>query len=159
MSANASQSTRCCVSMRVFFVGAVVLLLCLPSLLLAQAAGNRSQIEALIATADEAESLPLTTAQGQARQLATVLLETQSTSSTTAKRTPLGIITEQAVYPGMRVILPLFTWQSVEARLVSGEQTFASPVDGAGATETADARRPLFIPASNAAIALEVLAK
>lgn len=66
-------------------------------------------------------------------------------------------MTEQVMRPGTRVILPLFTTRSIEGRLVSAEQTLASPVEDDGATVNGEARRPLFVPASNTALALEIL--
>jgi hypothetical protein len=59
--------------------------------------------------------------------------------------------------PGTRVILPIFTGPGVEGRLVSGEQTFVSPVEEEGAIVAEDARRPLFLPAAKAALAFELL--
>jgi hypothetical protein len=130
-----------------------------PDLLLAQGVGARSQLEALMETPEEAASLPLTTAQEQARQLATVLVETQSSAATTARRTPLGVVPDRAVRLGTRVVQPLFTLWDLEVWLVGGEQTIASPVADDGETVEEDAQRPLFIPASKAAVAVEMLVK
>jgi hypothetical protein len=160
MYANASRPKQRCVTVRVVLVGVLWLVLFgLPGLLLAQERGARSQLEALMETPEEAASLPLTTAQEQARQLATVLVATQGSAATTARRTPLGVVTDQALQPGTRVILPLFDLGDIEVRLVSGEQTMASPVADDGETEAEDARRPLFIPASKSAFAVEMLVK
>jgi hypothetical protein len=124
--------------------------------LLAQAPGAGSQVEALIETPDAAESLPLTTAQEQARQLATALAGTPDAASTAKRRALLGVVTEQPIRLGTRVILPLVTGPGIEGRLVSGEQTFASPVEE-GVTVAEDAQRPLFLPAAKAAVAVELL--
>jgi hypothetical protein len=160
MYANTSRPKTRRVCVRVFLVGVLWLaILGLPGRLLAQASSARSQLEALMETPEEAASLPLTTAQEQARQLATVLVETQGAAATAAKRTPLGVVIDQAVQPGTRVILPLFTLWGLEVRLVSGEQTLASPVEDDGETVAEDARRPLFIPASKTAFAVDMLVK
>jgi hypothetical protein len=105
------------------------------------------------------ESLPLTAAQEQARQLATALEGTQEVAPATVKRTPLEIVFDRAVRLGTRVVLPVFTAWGIEGRVVSGEQTLASPVEDDGATEEEDARRPLFVPASKTSLAFEVLVK
>jgi hypothetical protein len=158
MYVNTSQSKRRCVAVGALSVGVLWLALCCSAtLLLAQERGRRSQVEALADISEETESLPLTTAQEQARQLATVLVETRRTPPAAGKRTPLGVVFDQPVQLGNRVIVPIFSVQSVEGRIVSGEQTFASPVEDAGATVTEDAWRPLFLPASKAAIAVEIL--
>ena len=158
MYADASQSKRSGVVVRVFSVGVLCLVLCCsPTLLLAQERSSRSQVEALAEIAEETESLPLTTAQEQARQLARVLVETSGGAPAAGKRTPLGVLLDRPVQPGTRVIVPIFAMQGVEGRIVSSEQTFASPVEDEGATVREDARRPLFIPASTTAIAVEVL--
>jgi hypothetical protein len=158
MYVNTSQSQRRCVAVGALSVGVLWLALCCSStLLLAQERSRRSQVEALAAISEETESLPLTTAQEQARQLATVLVETPGATPATGKRTPLGVVFDQPVQPGTRVIVPIFAVQGVEGRIVSGEQTFASPVEEDGATVTEDARRPLFLPASKTAIAVEIL--
>lgn len=160
MYANASGPKQRRVAVCVVPVGVLwLVLLGLPDFLLAQGSGARSQLEALMATPEETTSLPLTTAQEQARQLATVLVETQGSAATTARRTPLGVVTDQAIQPGTRVILPLFTLGDIEVRLVSGEQTLASPVADDGETVEEDAQRPSFIPASKAALAVEMLVK
>jgi hypothetical protein len=133
-------------------------LVALPGPLLAQRRDAGSRVEALVETSDTAESLPLTTAQEQARQLATVLVEQRQTAPASERRTPLGVITDQSMRPGTRVILPVFTGPGVEGRLVSGEQTFASPVeDGEDAVVVEDAQRPLFLPAAKAALGFELL--
>jgi hypothetical protein len=117
-----------------------------------------SQVEALTETSDTAESLPLTTAQEQARQLATVLVGGQPRAAPTAeRRTLFGVITDQPLRPGTRVILPIFTGQGIEGRLVSGEQTFTSPVEEEGTTAQEDARRPLFLPAAKSTLSFELL--
>jgi len=158
MGVNTSQSKRCCVAVRVFSVGVLCLVLCCsPILLLAQERSSRAQVEALAEISEETESLPLTTAQEQARQLATVLIERREATPAAGKRTPLGVVFDQPVQLGRRVVVPIFAVQSVQGRIVSGEQTFASPVEDEGATVKEDARRPLFLPASTAAIAVEVL--
>jgi hypothetical protein len=119
--------------------------------------GAGSPVEALVETSDTAESLPLTTAQEQARQLATVLVGRSATAPASGRRTPLGVITDQPLRPGTRVILPIFTGQGIEGRLVSGEQTFTSPVEDDGATVEEDARRPLFLPAAKSTLSFELL--
>jgi hypothetical protein len=129
----------------------------LPDPLLAQVPGAGSRVEALVETSDTAESLPLTTAQEQARQLATVLAERPRTAHASERRTLFGVITDQAMRPGTRVILPIFTGPGIEGRLVSGELTFISPVAEEGTTVAEDARRPLFLPAAKAALAFELL--
>jgi hypothetical protein len=133
------------------------MLCCVPTVLLAQERSSRSQVEALADLSEETEALPLTTAQEQARQLATVLVETPGSRRAAGKRTPLGVVLDQPVQPGTRVIVPIFAVPGVEGHIVSSEQTFASPVEDEGATVREDARRPLFIPASKTAIAVEVL--
>jgi hypothetical protein len=145
---------------RVFAVGILWLALCCsPSLLLAQMTGSRAQAKALAVTSEEKESLPLTTAQKQAQQLATGLAETQGVAPTVARRTPLEVVFDRAARLGTRLVLPLFTAWGIEGRIVSGEQTLASPVEGEGATVVEDARRPLFVPASTTSLAFEVVAK
>jgi hypothetical protein len=115
-------------------------------------------VEALVEPSDTAESLPLTTAQEQARRLATVLVGGKShTAPAAERRTLLGVITDQPLRPGTRVILPIFTGQGIEGRLVSGEQTFTSPVEDEGATVEEDARRPLFLPAAKSTLSFELL--
>jgi hypothetical protein len=158
MYINTSQSNRRYAAVGALSVGVLWLALCGSStLLLAQERGRRSQVEALTDISEEAESLPLTTAQEHARQLATVLVESPGATPATAKRMSLGVVLDQPVQPGRRVIVPIFAVQGVEGRIVSGEQTFASPVEDEGGTVREDARRPLFIPASTTAIAVEVL--
>ena len=127
-----------------------------PGPLLAQRSGAGSQVEALIETSDAGESLPLPTAQEQARQLATVLVGAPDAAPASERRTPLGVVAEQPLRPGTRVILPIYTGPGIEGRVVSGEQTFASPVEE-GTTVAEDAQRPLFLPASKAALAFELL--
>jgi hypothetical protein len=160
MCTNASWPKKRCVSVRVVPVGVLwLVLLGWPGLLLAQDVSARSQLEALMETPEEAVSLPLTTAQEQARQLATVLVDPQGSTAATPRRTPLGVVTDQAIQPGARVVLPLFPLWDIEVRLVSGEQTLASPVADDGETVEEDAQRPLFIPASKGAFAVEMLVK
>jgi hypothetical protein len=160
MYANASRPKKRCVSAGVFPVGVLWLVLFgWPGLLLAQDVGARSQLEALMETPEEAASLPLTTAQEQARQLATGLVETPGSATPAARHTPLAVVIDQAMQPGTRVILPLLILWGLEVRLVSGEQTLASPVEDDGETVEEDARRPLFIPASKTAVAVEMLVK
>jgi hypothetical protein len=158
MEANTSRSEVRHIPLRVISLTVLWLFLVgLPGPLLAQMAGAGSQVEALIETSDAAESLPLTTAQKQARQLATVLAEKPVTAPASERRAPLGVITDQGMRPGTRVIVPIFTGPGMEGRLVSGEQTFASPVEEEGAIVAEDARRPLFLPAAKAALAFELL--
>jgi hypothetical protein len=159
MDANTSRPKVCRISLCVIPLTVLWLFLAgWPALLLAQTAGTDSQVEALVETPDTAESLPLTTAQEQARQLATVLVGGKShTAPAAERRTLLGVITAQPLRPGTRVILPIFTGQGVEGRLVSGEQTFTSPVEEEGTTVQEDARRPLFLPAAKTALSFELL--
>lgn len=158
MYTNTSLFTMCRIHVRVIPLTALLLtLLHLPAPLLAQRTGGSSQIEALVESSDDAPSLPLTTAQEQAKQLATVLIATQEAAPSAKRSSLLGVVTDQAMRPGTRVVLPLFTAQGIEGRLVSAEQTFASPVEDDGVTVTVDARRPLFLPASNTALAFEIL--
>jgi hypothetical protein len=160
MYLNTSQPRGPGVSVYVVAVALLWLALyCSPGLLLAQTTSSRTPGEAVAATAEEMESPPLTTAQEQARQLATALGETQSVAPATAKRTPLEVVFDRAVRLGTRAVLPIFTAWSMEGRIVSGEQTLASPVEDDQITEEEDARRPLFVPASTTSLAVEVVAK
>ena len=158
MEANTSRSKVCHIPLGVIPLTVLWLFLAgLPGPLLAQMPDAGSRVEALVETSDTAESLPLTTAQEQARQLATVLGERPQTAPASERRTLLGVITDQTMRPGTRVILPIFTGPGIEGRLVSGEQTFASPVEEEDAVVAEDARRPLFLPAAKAALAFELL--
>jgi hypothetical protein len=158
MYLNTSQPRGPGVSVCVVSVALLWLALyCSPGLLLAQTTGSNAPGQAVAATAEEMESLPLTTAQEQARQLATALGKTQGVAPATAKRTPLEVVFDRAVRLGTRAVLPVFTAWGMEGRIVSGEQTLASPVEDGGTTEEEDARRTLFVPASTTSLAFEVL--
>jgi hypothetical protein len=71
----------------------------------------------------------------------------------------LGIIVEQSTRLGQRTVIRLFVWGNIEVQLVGGEQTFASPVDETVVTVSEAAGRPVFLPASPTAVAVEALSK
>ncbi|GIX48140.1 MAG: hypothetical protein KatS3mg131_2351 [Candidatus Tectimicrobiota bacterium] len=102
--------------------------------------------------ADEPASL--TAAQEEARRLAAALLEEQP-PPTPVLKVPLAIITERPLRPGERLVIVLFRTRHLEGRLLGGVQTLASPTDLL-AVVVLDARRPTFLPAEQAAVAVEM---
>jgi hypothetical protein len=142
--------------------GALLFLLLgiLPPDVPAQVATRTNAAAPVLDAVDREELSSLTTAQQQARQLATVLIGAREPSTIATPKTPLEVITEQTMRLGNRAIVPLFVSSGLEGRLVGGRQTFTSPVDYGPSTAKNDARRPLFIPASEEAMmALEILTK
>jgi hypothetical protein len=136
-------------------VSRFVLLLVLPALVLLYQPLVLAQTTAPAGTADSQDAPPLTKAQEQARQLATALTDKRETTIGPENLPALGILADQTMHLGKRLVIPLFAWQGIEIRFVGGEQTFASPVDEASDTAPEDAGRPLFLPASQAAVGVE----
>lgn len=134
----------------------LLLLHAFPTPVVAQVSTSNTSSAMTQNTADDTELSSLTVAQLKARQLATTLIGERGSSDYASQRTPLEMIVDQV----RRLSVPLFTSTHVEGRLVAGRQTFISPVDYSLSSVPADARRPLFIPASEEALmALEVLTK
>jgi hypothetical protein len=130
-------------------------LLVLPALVMLHASLALAQTASSANTADSQDAPPLTTAQEQARQLATALTGKGEATVFPENLQALGILADQTMHLGKRLVIPLFAWHGVEIRFVGGEQTFASPVDEAAATVPEDAGRPLFLPASQTAVGVE----
>jgi hypothetical protein len=130
-----------------------------PASVTAQLPASPSPSSTLVDVPESEELLSLTTAQQKAKQLATILIGKRETSTISTKKTPLGMIAEQTMHLGRRVALPLFVSSHLEGRVVGGRQTFVSPVDNASATAKEDARRPLFLSASETIIAVEIVTK
>jgi hypothetical protein len=109
------------------------------------------------ATWDKEESLSLTPAREQARQLAITLRNEREFYSATAATVPLGLVVQPPSAPRQRPVVTLFVIQGVEGRVVGGQYTLLSPVAQTSSEAEADAQRPMFVPATQAAIATEVL--
>lgn len=99
----------------------------------------------------------LTAAQREAQQLATALGNGEAARRESPVQIPLPLVPEQVLQPGKRLIITLFRTPHLEARLLGGMQTFASPVETTADTARDDARRPRFLPAEQGAMALEIL--
>jgi hypothetical protein len=126
-----------------------------PALLPGQAPPAWAQTSPGQETLDSNESQPLTAGQEEARQLARALGHSRELSAETAETAQSGIAVEQPQVP-RRPVVSLFITQGVEGRLVGGQYTLASPV--AEISEAAaDANRPMFVPATQAAVGAEVL--
>ena len=138
-------------------VGHILLLLVLPALVTIRGPSVAAQTATPAGPADSQDASSLTAAQEEARQLATALTGKRKSAGGAEKISPLSVIADQTMRLGKRVVLRRFAWKNVDVRLVGGEQTFASPVDEASATASEDAGRPVFLPASQAAVAIEVL--
>jgi hypothetical protein len=89
--------------------------------------------------------------------LAVALRNERAPHAETAQTTPLEITVEQPLALGQRPVLPLFATEHVEGRLVGGQQTLISPVAQTSTGAAADANRPMFMPATEAAVAVEML--
>lgn len=137
----------------------VFLLLVLPALVMVRVPCVAAQTTPLAGTSASPEAPPLSGAQEQARRLATALTGKRESAVIVEKASPLGIPADQTRRLGQRMVIRLFVWRHVDVRLVGGEQTFVSPVDEASITAPEDAGRPVFRPASQAAVAVEVLAE
>ena len=74
---------------------------------------------------------PLTAAQQEARDLASVLQGQQGTTTVPVFPTPLVLVAKPPLRPGERLYILLFSWLGWRMYVVSGQQTLASPVDGA----------------------------
>lgn len=109
------------------------------------------------------DSSPLTAAQQEAKELATVLSEEEESPVASPPPTPLALLAEQPLRPGERVAILLFSWLGFDLYLVSGQQTLASPVDGASIVQTAAATsafiQPLDVGPEDTTIAVEVRVK
>jgi hypothetical protein len=127
----------------------------LPTLVILHAPLALAQTPSSTNTADSQDAPPLTTAQEQARQLATALTGTRETGVFPENLPALGILADQTMRLGKRLVLPLFAWHGIEIRFVGGEQTFASPVDEASTTAPAETGRPSFLPAAQTAVGVE----
>lgn len=136
--------------------GATPVLLCLPRTVRAQASHAPPSLSQ--GFNEEEEPVPLTPAQQEARALATVLIGKKSTTTVPLPSTPLEHFTEQSLRPGKRLVIVLKTWHGGQLRLVSGQQTFASPID---VTLPILIKHDLPPPESgdDTALALEVLAE
>jgi hypothetical protein len=130
-----------------------------PASVTAQIPASPSASSTFVDMPESEEFLSLTTAQQKAKQLATILIGKRETSTISTQKTPLGIIAEQTMHLGRRIVLPLFVASHLEGRLTGGRQTFVSPVDNASTTAKEDARRPLFLSASETIIAVEIVTK
>jgi hypothetical protein len=83
-------------------------------------------------TAAATEELPpLTATQQEAQALASVLLGEQEPANAPASPTSLDLRGEQPLRPGKQLYIFLFSWLGLRVYLVSGQQTFVSPVDDA----------------------------
>jgi hypothetical protein len=111
-------------------------------------------------SSDVEELPPLTTAQQEARALATVLIGQKGSATTPPPipATPLELFSEQVLRPGKRLVVILGTWQGGQVRLVSGQQTFVSPIDATLPILTKH-RLPPLEPGEDTAVAIEVLAE
>ena len=118
-----SQGDVCCVVSGSLFILALT---CLPGTVAAQASTDVPLYSHDFSDADELP--PLTTAQQEARALATVLIGKKegTTTSLPIAATPLVFFSEQSLRPGKRLVVILGTWKRGQVRLVSGQQTFAS---------------------------------
>jgi hypothetical protein len=143
------------ISRAAFLVSRFVLLLVLPALVMLHEPLVLAQTTSSAGTADSQDAPPLTTAQEQARQLATALTGTREASVVPENLPALGILADQARRLGRRLVIPLFAWHGIEIRFVGGEQTFASPVDEASAAAPEEAGRPSFPPATQATVGVE----
>lgn len=117
----------------------------------------RAQARSLSESGEPQDSLPLTQAQEEARQLAIALTNERDSGGRAASAIPLSITVEPALAPGQRPVLPLFQAVGMEGRLLGGQQTLASPVEATSANTVDDANRPLFVPATEAAVAVDLL--
>jgi hypothetical protein len=135
----------------------LICLWCCTVLLPGQVSLARAQTSPRPETVDGNESQPLTAAQEKARQLAVALHNERESRAETAAAASPGIVVEQPPAPGQRPVVPLFAAKGIEGRLVGGQQTLASPVTEISAGAAADANRPMFMPATQAAVAVEVL--
>ena len=130
---------------------------CCTALLLGYASLVQAQIPLRLELLASQETVPLTAAQKEAKQLATALAGTPTPQADTSKAGPLTVILEQPLSPGQRPMVPVFFVGSMEGRFVGGQQTLASPVAPEPSHTVEDANRPMFIPASQAAVAVELL--
>jgi hypothetical protein len=138
-------------------VSRFILLLVLPALVMLHEPLVMAQTTSSVGTADSQDAPSLTTAQEQARQLATALTTGKREATVVPENLPaLGLLADQTMRLGKRLVIPLFAWHGIEIRFVGGEQTFASPVDEASTTAPEDTGRPSFLPASQAAMGVEV---
>lgn len=103
----------------------------------------------------EDELLPLTEAQQAAKQLAATL-ENERASTAATPVGPAAIPLTAPDFHEQRFMIKLYASDNVEVRVISGRQTFASPVD-MQAVDEADARRPMLLHAEDGAIAIDVL--
>lgn len=145
---------------RIFLVMLSVLLLCtLPIGVSAQeqATASRTESEPTGLGGDGSETL--TPAQREAQSLAAALGGGREARRTAPIQVPLAIVPDQVLQPGKRLIVTLLTTSHLEARLIGGVQTFASPVEPTAATARREARRPLFLPAEQSAVALQILTR
>ena len=123
---------------------------------LAQVSASDTSLPTLQDVSDPEDLSSLTEAQQKAQQLATMLIGKRKSSPVAAQRPLLKVMVGQTG----RFSIPLFKVAHFEGRFVGGPWTFISPVDYAPSSVQEDARRPLFIPASEEALmALEILAK
>jgi hypothetical protein len=141
------------------FAALFFLLHVFPAGAVAQMSTPSSRSAPPLQASDSEEFAPLTVPQQKARQLATILIGKRETPIAPTQKTPLRVIAEQAMRLGKRTIIPLFVLSHLEGRLVGGRQTFAFSLDRISSVAKEDARRPLFLPASQAIMALEVVAK
>ena len=150
-----SQGDVCCVVSGSLFILALT---CLPGTVAAQASTDVPLYSHDFSDADELP--PLTTAQQEARALATVLIGKKegTTTSLPIAATPLVFFSEQSLRPGKRLVVILGTWKRGQVRLVSGQQTFASPVN-ATLPILIKHRLPPLDPRDDTAVAIEVLAE
>lgn len=150
-----SHGVVCCVVSGSCFVLALT---CLPGTVAAQASADVPLASQDFPDADELP--PLTTAQQEARDLATVLIgkKGSTTTSLPIATTPLALFSEQSLRPGKRLVVILGSWKGGQVRLVSGQQTFASPVDATLPILTKH-RLPPLDPGEDTAVAIEVLAE
>jgi hypothetical protein len=137
----------------------VLLLYALPMGVNAQESTTASQNVSASPGIDSDASDTLTAAQREARQLATTLGGEREARQASPVQVPLPLVPEQVLQPGRRLIITIFRTPHLEARLLGGVQTFASPVATTADTARNDARRPQFLPAEQGAVALEVLTK
>jgi hypothetical protein len=135
----------------------LVCLWCCTVLVSGQASLARAQTTPRPELSDAHESPPLTAVQEEARQLVGALRAERAPRAETAPAAPQRIVVEPPPAEGERPVILHVAIRAVAWRLVGGEQTLRSPVAETTAATAADANRPLFLPATHAAVAADML--
>lgn len=102
------------------------------------------------------ESPPLSSAQQAAKQLAAALERERSPAPAPPPRSPVVTLSDRSLPLGERLVIVLYTSEHIEIRYVRGAATLVSPVDALSVVSS-DARRPVFAPGDDGAVAIEVL--